>query len=133
MKSTFYKNLSISLVLIIIWILIGLFTSFVEYKVSEVSLYIYFLQSYIYSVGFGLLALLIRVVSLKWKRVLPKLNSHFIYLLIGVFNLMQFAVWMIVICKNLLKPIGFFDYAILISCPIISAIIITDAKRHSPK
>lgn len=126
MKEKFYKYCLISVVLINIWILVGLFWFYQEEpgEFHGLGLGIYYFYSLFYSLFGGVILLFLRIISLflKKKRII---ETNFLYFFAGIFN---FNLFILCIAAILLKmlPIdpAFIPFEVM--SLVISVIIFAD-------
>ncbi|CAD0009135.1 hypothetical protein FLAT13_04765 [Flavobacterium salmonis] len=127
-KEKYLRNLVYSLIIINIWTLYCLFSSYEKQVFYGFMLQKYFLKSVAAAVFFGTSIIVLRLILYKLVRFQNILKSNFVYSFLGVLNLWLFAIWLIVIFMRV-NTFGFFDsFEILIftSPLLISTFIFTD-------
>jgi len=103
MKESFYKNLSLSFFIIIIWIIYLFFDYFMEPigLFNGFGLLTNFLYSCFFALALGTLIIILRSFILKYKVRFNKIN--FFLLFSGVFNLLIFTLFIISITLKILN------------------------------
>jgi hypothetical protein len=103
MKESFYKNLSLSFFLIIIWTIYLFFDYFIEPKglFYGFGLLTNFLYSCFFALALGTLMIILWGFILKYKVRINKIN--FFLLFSGVFNLLIFILFIISITLKILN------------------------------
>ncbi|AWA30956.1 hypothetical protein HYN48_13200 [Flavobacterium magnum] len=128
MKQQYYRNSAISFLLIIFWILFGMFDSYDSQSTnfSSFSLYFYFGGSLILSIAIGFLVLVARLVFSKKI----KLQNTFLYTFLAFINLTLSLIWLTTLAMRILSfEYKLTEYAIV--CCLLSIVMIADL--HFPK
>ncbi|MBD3584113.1 hypothetical protein [Flavobacterium selenitireducens] len=105
MKKQHFIYTTISFILINIWTLYSFFDyyeSATKYSTGSITLLFNFLDAVMYSIGIGILLILMRLFYFR-KNKKSKLKNNFFYVFAGLFNLNISAIWVISICQSLIK------------------------------
>ncbi len=128
MKEKYLRNLVYSLIIINVWTLYCLFSSYEKHVFYGFILQKYFLKSIIWAIFFGISIIALRLILYKLVRFQTVVKSSFVYSFFGVLNLWLFAIWLIIMFMRI-NTFGFFDLfeiLIFISPLFISIFIFTD-------
>lgn len=133
MKASFFKYTTISLLLIMIWMLYVFFSFYFEEPglFHGIGLFFNYLYGCIFALGIGILTLIARfVISKKRKHLLHK--TDFLFIFSGLFNAIIFAIWITTLILGILFPDGESIYY-FIGNFLITAIIIYNIYKDFKK
>lgn len=134
MKGRLYKNGFISLVIINFWTLYGFFDYFTDQHGSFMEgfgVLLFYFNSLIFSIGIGVLTLLLRVTL--FRKQPEKLKANFFYVFAGIFNLNLFIIWIISLVLKVLEVDQGDLVLFTISTFIIALLIFADVFEIKTK
>ena len=97
------KNIIFSLLLIYVWALYNFFdyNESLQYSFSKLTLYFNFLYGIIFSIGLGIILVLLRFTFFRNKKI-KKLKNNFLYIFSALFNFNFVVIWVISVVMKII-------------------------------
>ena len=136
MKAKFFKHATLSLLIIMVWMLYVFFNFYCEERGAFYGIGLFF--NYIYGCFFalfiGLLSIILRAVFSRKSQHHLLRKTDFIFIFSGFFNALIFAVWIVALLLGILTLDNegiFYFVGNLIICSIIFYSIYTQFKKEA--
>ncbi len=102
MEKHHFRNISLSFVLIYIWVLYSFFNYYNAGSMSSLTLFFNFLSAVTCAAGIGVTLILLRITFFR-KRNQFQFKNNFFYIMTGLFNLNLSIIWIISITLKMIN------------------------------
>jgi hypothetical protein len=135
MKAKFFKHATLSLIVIIIWMLYVFFNFYCEERGAfyGIGLFFNYIYGCLFALFIGILSIILRVVFSKKSNPLLK-KTDFIFIFSGFFNALIFIIWIIALALKILlldNEAVFYFIGNFIICSTIFYCIYTEFKKEA--